>query len=274
MDSLAPPPPPDSVSIPSQPFHHPPHYHTPPHQAYYTAPPPLNANVTPSPTNQDVPPPLSPPALVQATYPVRHKPEQQTTFTESLPSPRRDSSIPPSRRNSQHALHRSQRRYSPPYPRPSPSTHKSSGSGSTVPALVSATGWPLPSSAPTTPSGVNVSTTTNVGTSPVDVVNTSGAAVTRAAPTTTTAVVPAPLPSSSTSTPAVLKPRPSMGSLNQSSAHRSASANSTTVVNSKRNSDKKPALACVFCRGRKIACGPPQKDGDGKTCKYVFINSS
>ncbi|KAJ3563306.1 hypothetical protein NP233_g9017 [Leucocoprinus birnbaumii] len=35
----------------------------------------------------------------------------------------------------------------------------------------------------------------------------------------------------------------------------------------KRNPEKKPALACVFCRGRKIACGPPPKDGDGKTCK-------
>jgi hypothetical protein len=22
----------------------------------------------------------------------------------------------------------------------------------------------------------------------------------------------------------------------------------------------------VFCRGRKIACGPPLKDGDGKSC--------
>ncbi|KAF8348028.1 hypothetical protein F5887DRAFT_628086 [Amanita rubescens] len=25
----------------------------------------------------------------------------------------------------------------------------------------------------------------------------------------------------------------------------------------KRTTDKKPALACLFCRARKIACGPP-----------------
>jgi hypothetical protein len=30
-------------------------------------------------------------------------------------------------------------------------------------------------------------------------------------------------------------------------------------------------LACFFCRGRKIACGPPAKDGSGdRTCEYVL----
>ncbi|KAI9571654.1 hypothetical protein HD554DRAFT_1982868, partial [Boletus coccyginus] len=34
----------------------------------------------------------------------------------------------------------------------------------------------------------------------------------------------------------------------------------------KRSLDKKPALACLFCRGRKIACGPPQPGSKDKTC--------
>ncbi|KAK2463295.1 hypothetical protein APHAL10511_004950 [Amanita phalloides] len=35
---------------------------------------------------------------------------------------------------------------------------------------------------------------------------------------------------------------------------------------SKRIVDKKPALACLFCRGRKIACGPPVTGTKEKTC--------
>ncbi|KAF8725175.1 hypothetical protein AX14_008302 [Amanita brunnescens Koide BX004] len=35
---------------------------------------------------------------------------------------------------------------------------------------------------------------------------------------------------------------------------------------SKRTTDKKPALACLFCRGRKIACGPPVAGTKEKTC--------
>jgi len=34
-----------------------------------------------------------------------------------------------------------------------------------------------------------------------------------------------------------------------------------------RSLDKKPALACLFCRGRKIACGPPLPGSKDKTCK-------
>ncbi|KAF9478619.1 hypothetical protein BDN70DRAFT_808504, partial [Pholiota conissans] len=30
--------------------------------------------------------------------------------------------------------------------------------------------------------------------------------------------------------------------------------------------EKKPPLACLFCRGRKIACGPPLPGSDDKTC--------
>ena len=36
---------------------------------------------------------------------------------------------------------------------------------------------------------------------------------------------------------------------------------------SKRTAEKKPALACLFCRGRKIACGPPLPESKDKTCK-------
>lgn len=34
----------------------------------------------------------------------------------------------------------------------------------------------------------------------------------------------------------------------------------------KKNGDKKPPLACLFCRGRKIACGSPVPGGDDHTC--------
>lgn len=34
----------------------------------------------------------------------------------------------------------------------------------------------------------------------------------------------------------------------------------------KRSMDKKPALACLFCRGRKIACGPPVPGSKDRTC--------
>ncbi|TEB38162.1 hypothetical protein FA13DRAFT_1785978 [Coprinellus micaceus] len=40
-----------------------------------------------------------------------------------------------------------------------------------------------------------------------------------------------------------------------------------------KDSDKKPPLACLFCRGRKIACGPPPPDGDGKTCNQCHRRS-
>ncbi|KAF9497941.1 hypothetical protein BDN71DRAFT_1342993, partial [Pleurotus eryngii] len=30
--------------------------------------------------------------------------------------------------------------------------------------------------------------------------------------------------------------------------------------------EKKPPLACLFCRGRKIACGPPMPGSKDRTC--------
>lgn len=36
---------------------------------------------------------------------------------------------------------------------------------------------------------------------------------------------------------------------------------------SSTDADKKPVLACLFCRGRKIACGPPLPGSIDKSCK-------
>ena len=38
----------------------------------------------------------------------------------------------------------------------------------------------------------------------------------------------------------------------------------------RRAIEKRPFVACLFCRGRKIACAPiPVKEGEDKCCKYV-----
>lgn len=39
-----------------------------------------------------------------------------------------------------------------------------------------------------------------------------------------------------------------------------------SLQQNKRPTDKKPALACLFCRARKIACGPPVPGTKEKTC--------
>ncbi|KAF8993677.1 hypothetical protein BDQ17DRAFT_1312024 [Cyathus striatus] len=38
------------------------------------------------------------------------------------------------------------------------------------------------------------------------------------------------------------------------------------MAGARRGMDKKPPLACLFCRGRKIACGPPLPGSKDKTC--------
>jgi hypothetical protein len=50
-----------------------------------------------------------------------------------------------------------------------------------------------------------------------------------------------------------------------------SSSTSTTTTDSPIlvTPGKKPPLACLFCRGRKIACGPPPPGSTDKTCKYV-----
>ncbi|KAI0319717.1 hypothetical protein OF83DRAFT_1054464, partial [Amylostereum chailletii] len=40
---------------------------------------------------------------------------------------------------------------------------------------------------------------------------------------------------------------------------------SGTLTN-RRTVRKKPALACLFCRERKIACGPPAPEDEDQTC--------
>lgn len=42
-------------------------------------------------------------------------------------------------------------------------------------------------------------------------------------------------------------------------------------VPSKNLPERKPPLACLFCRGRKIACGPPLPGSTKKTCKSVAL---
>ena len=51
------------------------------------------------------------------------------------------------------------------------------------------------------------------------------------------------------------------------SQRRHSRSPSPSAPHTKRSMDKKPALACLFCRGRKIACGPPQPGSKDKTCK-------
>ncbi|TFK52730.1 hypothetical protein OE88DRAFT_1656274 [Heliocybe sulcata] len=41
----------------------------------------------------------------------------------------------------------------------------------------------------------------------------------------------------------------------------------------KKKDDKKTVMACLFCRERKIACGPPPPDAVDRTCKYVCFSS-
>lgn len=259
MDSL---PSPKSSSDPSNTFHDNQQYNTSPQQAYYDSPP-FNISTIPSYTHQNTAAPLSPPALVPATYThdIDSKSDHQSFFVDSQPSPQRDSSIPPSRRNSLHLSHRAQRRYSPNYTRPSNLTHKSGSSGGATGTTWPPTSPSSPGSAAQSVSSIGLNVDANIGATYV--VNNT------AAPVATVISAPGPVPSSSppsTASP-VHQAHPSMSSPNQTRTN-SANANTTTMGN-KRNPDKKPALACVFCRGRKIACGPPLKDGDGKTCKYV-----
>jgi hypothetical protein len=42
---------------------------------------------------------------------------------------------------------------------------------------------------------------------------------------------------------------------------------SSPLPRGKRRVDRKPTLVCLFCHGRKIACGGPLPGGVDKTCK-------
>ena len=41
------------------------------------------------------------------------------------------------------------------------------------------------------------------------------------------------------------------------------------LPSTKRSARRKPAIACLFCRERKIACGAPPVGSADTTCKYV-----
>lgn len=227
----------DSLASPSS-FSHLP-YHTPVH---FGASPPISP-----PSHSDFPPPLTPPALVPSSFsPVKTEPEQQFIIDQPYSS----LLVPPARRGSLHQItsSRSQRRYSPLFNRTTHQTPKSGGSEGASPINVPVMEWT------TTPSPT-ITVNTNVESSLANAANNTASPAAQSVATVATASVP---PSSGTPEARPLLSEPVPGS-----------SNTNTGGNSKRNPDKKPALACVFCRGRKIACGPPLKDGDGKSCKYV-----
>lgn len=58
----------------------------------------------------------------------------------------------------------------------------------------------------------------------------------------------------------------SSGSPRQRSTSPRSTLRLSPPPHQKRSMDKKPALACLFCRGRKIACGPPVPGSKDRTC--------
>ena len=55
--------------------------------------------------------------------------------------------------------------------------------------------------------------------------------------------------------------------LKSMSPKRPALRSSPALASKKLALDKKQTLACLFCRGRKIACGPPLLGSPDRTCK-------
>lgn len=51
------------------------------------------------------------------------------------------------------------------------------------------------------------------------------------------------------------------------SAYPGSTQSILKLSNAKKVSEKKQALACLFCRERKIACGRPDPDSEDQTCK-------
>lgn len=233
MDSLASP---DHLLDPAHALRNQSPYRSSPQQAYQSPSPVdtvYNPNTFSSPVHQEAPviPPstgLAQPALnhydvnpVDAAPPVKSEKRYFTELSEQ--EPQRETPVRSSRRNSQQATLRSQRRYSPQYARPQQSSNKSRGSANTT--AVSNKSW---SPSPSSPTAAGASTSVS------------------ASPTTT-------------------------NTSRRSTTTKQATSGSSTT--GRRHSDKKPALACIFCRGRKIACGPPVKDGDGRTCNQCHRRS-
>lgn len=71
------------------------------------------------------------------------------------------------------------------------------------------------------------------------------------------------LPFESPSPPTPKKPSPITSPFDKVSKAKVSS----TKPSGRRVGGKKPTLACIFCRGRKIACGPPLPGGPEHSCK-------
>ncbi|KAF5354748.1 hypothetical protein D9756_005250 [Leucocoprinus leucothites] len=207
--------------------------HHTPPNAYHRPPP---FNLVSSPAHLEPSSPLSPPELMPATYPqdINAARRESEHLLLDQRLPHTTPPQPPSRRDSRESYSRPGRRPSVPYTRPP--NHRPGGSRSAPmpsPDMI----WPPPSP--------NVAPTMGLNS------NVSGEAFVMINSGTTSAGQAA----------ATIAPNPALSSISSVSGH------------GKRNPDKKPALACVFCRGRKIACGPPPKDGDGKTCNQCSRRS-
>jgi hypothetical protein len=67
--------------------------------------------------------------------------------------------------------------------------------------------------------------------------------------------------------------RPSIAPLAPDSTPRDTAGR--RVTKQRRITRAVQPLACYFCRGRKIACGPPANQGSGdRTCEYVVTRTS
>ena len=78
---------------------------------------------------------------------------------------------------------------------------------------------------------------------------------------------PAPSPSHAP------RSRPNKTSKNGLTSKRRAPAHPSPVLGKLCQPDGKPILACLFCRGRKIACRQPLPGSVAKSCKQVAFSS-
>ena len=69
-------------------------------------------------------------------------------------------------------------------------------------------------------------------------------------------------------------PAPSTHSASPPSYNPGASQSVLKLTSARKPAEKKQALACLFCRERKIACGRPDPENEDQTCKYVILIST
>lgn len=67
--------------------------------------------------------------------------------------------------------------------------------------------------------------------------------------------------------PLHLLPTPSSPLVSPPSYNVGASQSVIKLTSTKESTEKKQALACLFCRERKIACGRPDPESEDQTCK-------